>query len=407
MEELTYIIAAAMVPVAGGPSFPDPVLCIEKDRIKAIGTLDSMTIPTGANSIDLGVRTIFPGLIDAHTHCGVASSTGGVARSLEPTQRKLIRAVRSLRTLLQAGVTATRDFGYDGAIHLRDAIQAGEIVGPRMACTHMMITQTGGSPDPYWLPRDFVLEHDYRVCLADGVDAVIKASRQQIRAGADFLKIMASGGLGDRHGLEKSYHYTLPELQAIVEEGHKLGLKVAAHAVGAEAVKNCVRAGVDTIEHGSLLDDEAIDMMAAGSVTFVPTLMIIDAFANADASFNVDPVARNNAARSLDKAMEGVGRALRAGVRVAAGTDSGSLPIAPAGKNWREAELLVQAGMSNAEALRAITLTSAEAMGRQDSLGTLEVGKYADIVGSATSPLEDITGLRRIDFVMKGGVVAR
>lgn len=407
MAELTYITAAAMIPVPGGASVPNPVVCVEGERIKTIGTRDGVEIPAGANTLDLGSRTIFPGLIDAHTHCGVSSSTGGVARSLEPTQRKLIRAVRSLETLLEAGVTATRDFGYDGAIHLRDAIQAGEIIGPRMVCPHMMITQTGGSPDPYWLPRDFVLKHDYRVCLADGVDAVIKASRRQIRAGADFLKIMASGGLGDRHGLEKSYHYTLPELEAIVEEGHKLGLRVAAHAVGAEAVKNCVRAGVDTVEHGSLLDDEAIDMLAASSVIFVPTLMIIDAFANADESFKVDAVARSNAARSLDKAMDGVGRALRAGVRIAAGTDSGSLPIAPAGRNWREAELLVAAGMSSPEALEAITVTSAEAMGRQDSLGTLEVGKYADIVGSEVNPLDDIAGLRSIDFVMKGGAVVR
>lgn len=401
-EQLQALKAARLVDGTGRPPIENAVVVVSNGRITEVGPSDQTPVPSGAEVIDLGQQTLLPGLIDAHTHFYMAGVDSLILRSIEPSPRKLIRAVTEAARLLDAGFTATRDMGYGDAVYLKQAIEAGEIPGPRLITPRYMIVQTGGSPDPYWLPHEYVSEFDYRCRLADGVSEVRKAAREQIRGGADFLKIMASGGLGERHGLKDTYHYTLPELEAIVEEGHKLGLMVAAHALGAPAVKNAVRAGVDTIEHGSYVDDEALDLMAEHDVVFIPTLGIMHAFASGP-----EGISRERASEVLEEGMARVAQARERGVRIAAGTDFGGVPLTRHGPNAIEAVLLVEAGLSPAEAIVATTLRGAQAMGREGEIGTIEVGKHADMVATSADPLSHIRALQSIEFVMKGGKIVR
>lgn len=400
-EQTVAILASRLIDGRGGPPIEDAAVLVTGDRIAAVGRREELAIPEVAKIIDLGDWTLLPGLIDAHVHFYMAGVNNMILRSIEPSARKLIRAVGEAKRLLDAGFTAVRDMGYGDAIHLRDAVASGEASGPRITAPGYMIVQTGGSPDPYWLQPEFVRNGDYRCRFADGIAEVQQAAREQVRAGADFIKIMASGGLGERHGLERTYHYTLPELKAIVEEGHKLGLFVAAHAIGAPAVKNAVLAGVDTIEHGSYVDDEALDLMAEHDVLFIPTLGIMQAFAVGEG------LSRERALESLHQGMARVARARERGIRIAAGTDFGGVPQTRHGRNAIEAELLVESGLTTGEAVVAITMRGAQAMQRERDLGTVEVGKFADLTATSLNPLIDIKALQQVGFVMKGGEVVR
>lgn len=401
------VTAHRLLDGTGSPPVLDAAVLVRDGRIEAVGSRASVQIPADIPVVDLGPFTILPGLIDAHTHWYVAGSDDFVLRSIEPSARKLIRATAAAKTLLDAGFTATRDMGYKDSIYLKQAIEAGDIPGPRLMAPGKMLVQTGGSPDPWWLPLDSVEAHDYRCRIADGEAEVRKAAREQIRSGADFIKIMASGGLGDRLALENSYHYSLGELEAIVEEGHKVGVLVAAHAVGAPAVKLAVRAGVDTLEHGSYLDLEAAELMVEHDVTYIPTLAVMHSFGNPGPGSRFAPAASEKARAALESGMRSVALARQIGVRIAAGTDWGGTTITKHGNNAFEAELLVQAGLNPAEAVQAITSISAKAIGRDSDLGSLAPGKLADLVATPDDPSADITALQRIEFVMKGGQIVR
>lgn len=401
------LTADNLVDGTGAKPLHHAVVIVRDGRIDTVGTRDNVKVPEGMPTIDLGASTLIPGLIDAHTHWYTAGSDDFVQRSIEPSARKLIRATVAAKDLLHAGFTAARDMGYQDTIYLKQAIEEGEIEGPRLTTPVRMIVQTGGSPDPWWLPLDTVRSHDYRCRIADGEAEVRLAAREQIRAGADFLKIMASGGLGERLSLENSYHYSKVELEAIVEEGHKVGLMVAAHAIGAPAVKITVRAGVDTVEHGSYLDQEAAELMVEHDVVFVPTLSVLHSFANPGPQSRLSTGARDKARAAFEAGLNAVAIAREAGVRIAAGTDWGGTTLTRHGGNVLEAELLVQAGMTHDEALRAMTSVAADAIGRGAEMGTLTKGKLADMAASPGNPSNSINHLRDITFVMKGGRIVR
>lgn len=397
-ERQTAIYADRLLDGTGSPPVQNAAILLAGDRIVAVGPRASVKVPADATVVDLGARTLLPGLIDAHVHFYTAGVDNVQLRAIEPATRKTIRGVVGAAELLAAGYTSVRDMGYADSVHIKQAIEAGEIPGPRMLTPGRIIVQTGGSPDPYWLPLGFVREFDYRCRIADGADEIRRAAREQIRNGADFIKVMTSSGLADRLPIPGSYHYTLEELRAVAEEAHKVGLRLAAHAVSGPAIRNAVLAGAQTIEHGHYADDEALDAMAKGGVIFVPTLAVVRAFLKLSAK----------AEAAFANALDVVRKARERGVRIAAGSDFGGLPITRLGQNNKqECELLVEAGLSPAEVIEATTRGGAEAMGQADLVGTLEAGKLADIVATPADPLTAISGLRQIDFVMKGGTVVR
>ena len=395
---VTAVYADRLLDGKGTPPVENAGVLVEDGKIVRTGPRASLQAPPDAVVIELGARTLLPGLIDAHVHFYTAGVDNIQLRAIEPVTRKTIRGVIGAAELLDTGYTSVRDMGYAESIYIKQAIEEGEIPGPRMITPGRIIVQTGGSPDPYWLPLDFVRQFDYRCRIADGVDGIRQAAREQIRNGADFIKVMTSSGLADRLPIAGSYHYTLEELQAVAEEAHKVGLRLAAHAVSGPAILNAVKAGAQTIEHGHYADDAALDAMAENGVIFVPTLAVVRAFLSLSAK----------AEAAFANALQVVRKARERGVRIAAGSDFGGLPVTRLGKgNLQECELLVEAGLSPAEVIEATTRGGAEAMGRASEVGTLESGKFADLVATPSDPLVNISGLREIDFVMKGGKVIR
>lgn len=398
------ITARSLFDGTGAVTVRDVAVLIIGERIAEVGPRASIRVPDEAEVIDLGERVLLPGLIDAHTHFYTAGMDNVVMRSVEPAARKLIRGVIGAADMLHAGFTGTRDLGNRDSVHIKRAIEEGEIPGPRMMVARMIITQTGGSPDPYWLPLDQVRATDYRCRIADGVEEVRLAAREQIREGADFLKIMTSGGAGSRTSLADTYHYSLAEISVVVEEGHKNGMRVAAHALGGPAILNAVRAGVDSIEHGHHASDASLDLMKEHDVVFVPTLSVVKLFATAFAGQQGTERARD----AYESARLVVRAAKARGVRIAAGTDYGGFKINRLGAgNVIEVEELVSAGLTPAEALVAATKRGAEAMAMDSDIGTVEKGKLADLIATDADPLADISALRKVSFVMKGGSIVR
>ncbi len=357
--------------------------------------------------IDLSEYTVLPGLIDAHVH--LTGRHIGEGRNWEDSrvrdlpQEDAIRGVRNARLTLEAGFTTVRNVGagHFGDVALRNMIDAGVVPGPRMRVAAHALGITGGHCDVNgYVPGLF--EPDLSRGIADGPDAVRAAVRYQIKYGADLIKTCATGGVlseGDAVGVQQ---YTLEELSVMVEEAEKLEHKVAAHAHGTEGIKAAVRAGVASIEHGSILDEDAVRMMRERGTYLVPTLMAgyaverqaeegILSGLRAEKALYIAPIMR----RSFRMAVEG-------GVPIAFGTDAG---VFPHGTNAREFALMVENGMERMAALVAATRAAADLLGIADEVGTLEAGKRADIVAVQGNPLEDIGAMKRVVFVMKDGRV--
>jgi imidazolonepropionase-like amidohydrolase len=377
----------------------DADVVIEDGRIVEVGPgLD------GDESVDCTGRTVLPGLFDTHTHV-IFSTLDWVEELVTPFSFKFYDAMRNLEATLATGITTVRDAaGADAGI--KKAVEEGVIVGPRMQISVNMLSQTGGHADG-WLRSGVDLDLEWpgnpsgRV---DGPDAVRRKVREMIRAGADVIKVATSGGVLSPTDDPRHPHFRPDELEEMVAEATAAGIYVMAHAQGAEGIKNAVRAGIRSIEHGIYLDDEAIDLMLQRGTWLVPTLVaplgVLDA-ADAGASLPASSVEKAKAVVEVHQ--QAVGRAIAAGVKLAMGTDSG---VAPHGANLRELDLLVRCGMSPQQALVATTSSAAELMGLGDELGTLEPGKRADLVILDGDPLEVATLRERVRQVWKDGALA-
>lgn len=373
-----------------GEVLDNATILIDGAEIKTVGTPEAL--PAGTQTIDCKGKTAIPGMIDVHVHLSLPGDLSFAEAMRASPQLLAARAVQSaLRTLL-AGTTTVRDVGGIHGIEaiLKSAIKLGQLPGPRMQTSAKVIAMTGGHG--YFLARE-----------ADGPDEVRKATREQLREGADWIKLMGSAGFAVDDEDADSPQLDLDELAVAVREGKKAGKPSAAHAHPAKAIKDVIRAGVASVEHCSFADDESIEMMIENDVAMVPTFTVYWQMMH-HGTATVPQTVRRAVEAAWDEKQVCFGRAVKAGVKIVTGTDSGP-PAAPHGKIAKELELLVNSGMTCEQALAAATIHAAELLGLDDQIGTLAPGKLADIVVLDGDPLKDITTVQRVSHVVAKGIV--
>ena len=407
--EVVVLKAARMFDGRGDTTVPNAVVIVESGRITAAGS--GLAVPAGARVIDLGDATLLPGFIDAHVHLTGESADDWYRAAVEGLRRtvaeKAIRATEYARRTLMAGFTTVRNVGADDYIDvgLRNSISAGVIPGPRMLVATQALGARGGHCDttgfPYLL---FGKEPGVAEGIASGADAFRDAVRFEVKYGADVIKVCATGGVLSLTDEVDTPQLTQAEMDAIVDEAHRLRKKTAAHAHGAEGAKVAIRAGIDSIEHGSFLDDEALRMMKERGTYFVPTLMAGEYAGGRKSTRTYPPEIAAKAKAALESRSAAFRNALRMGVKIAFGTDSA---VSPHGRNAEEFALLVEHGMTPAAALRTATSAASTLLGIDRRTGTLEPGKDADVVAVPGDVLADVRATEKVAFVMRGGKVYR
>jgi imidazolonepropionase-like amidohydrolase len=402
--------AARLIDGTGAPAINNAVVIVTDNRITAVGSASSVSVPADARVIDLGDVTLLPGFIDAHTHLvgrvlGDPESDMSVVKDYESFGA--ILGVLHARDTLLAGFTTVRNVGAAGNFDdmaLRKAINEGWIVGPRMESAGHAIGITGGHCDENGL-KPGLAQQDPMNGVADGPEEIRKAVRLQIKYGADVIKTCATGGVLSEGDAVGATQYSFEELKALVDEAKKLDRKVAAHAHGTEGIKIATRAGVSSIEHGSFLDEEGATLMGQRGTFLVPTLSAAEAVERAAKSGVLKGLRAEKALAAAAAARHATKIALAKGVPIALGTDAG---VIPHGTNAREFFLMVDwGGLTNMQAIQAGTLNGAKLLGWDKNLGSLTTGKWADIVAVSGDPLKDIQAMEKVVFVMKNGVVYR
>jgi imidazolonepropionase-like amidohydrolase len=388
-----------MFDAKAGKMVENQVILVHDDQIQQVGS--NLPIPQGAKVIDLSKATVMPGFIDAHVHLTMAAGHSGPAGLTVSVPRSALIGARNARVTLMAGFTTVRNLGAEGFsdVALRDAINDGDVIGPRMQVSGPMISITGGHGDNSILPFEYHATGDG---VADGPDEVRHRVRENIKYGADVIKFAASGGTmskGDNPLLEA---YSPEEMQILISEAHRQGRKVATHAHSALAIKDAVRAGVDSVEHGIFLDDEGIALMKQHGTYLVPTSFPLFWYMDNMASMHLPKYTEDKIKVILPIGKASMSNAFKQGVKVALGTDAG---VYPHGLNGGEFSTMVKLGLTPTQALQAGTVNAADLMGWTDQVGSIEPGKFADIVAVNGDPMANIEILEHVDFVMKGGVV--
>lgn len=393
---LTVLRAARMFDAEGGRMVENAVIVVEGDRIRAVNPAD---VPDGATEIDLGDATLLPGFIDAHTHLTSEISATSFMEAVTLTESDAaINAVKYGGRTVRAGFTTVRDFGGDPTVALAEAVERGDVVGPRVVPSRAALGVTGGHCDVTGFAPG-VAEPGPEDGVADGPWEVVEAVRYQIKHGAKVIKTCATAGVLSMEGPVGAQQYSYEELEAMVEEAARHGVKVAAHAHGSDGILAAVRAGVASIEHGSILTDEIIALMIERGTYLVPTTYLADVI---DLEV-LPPLVRSKAETILPIMRESLQRAIDAGVPIAFGTDAG---VYPHGQNAGEFSIYVSMGMSEAEALRTATVHAADLLGTDDR-GRIAEGLLADVIAVPGDPLDDIARTENVTFVMQAGRVLK
>jgi imidazolonepropionase-like amidohydrolase len=401
----TVLECARLLDVESGELLRDQQVLVEDQRIAEVGR--SVTAPDDAPRI--GLETCLPGLMDMHVHLdGQMERNGYVKRFQNNEADQALTAAHYANITLQAGFTTVRNPGdsYNVTVALRKAIDDGRATGPRIFTSAKSLATTGGHADPTnGYRQDLMGDPGPEQGVINGVEDARKAVRQRYKDGADFIKITATGGVLSLAKSGQNPQFTQEELEAVVQTAADYGMHVAAHSHGAEGMKRAVLAGVRSIEHGTFMTDEIIGLMKERGTYYVPTISAgkFVAEKSADGDY-LPPIVRPKAASVGPQIQETFAKAYRAGVTIAFGTDCG---VSPHGSNALEFVYMVEAGMPELAAIRSATLTSAELLGAEDELGSISPGKLADIIAVNGNPLEDISLLQRVSFVMKDGRVVR
>ena len=397
------IRAGKLIDVAAGTVLKDQTIIVTGERISSVGPTASAKVPAGAEEIDLSNQTVLPGLIDMHTHLTADPMLAGYNALGVSDVRAALYGVRGARQTLDAGFTTVRNVGSSGFgdVALRDAINDGDVIGPRMRAAGYLIGIKGGHCDENMLPPE--MNFTSRGVATGPWEARGKV-REMAKYGADVIKICASGGVlskGDQPGAPE---FTLEEMQAIVQEAHKLGRKVAAHAHGAEAIREAIIAGVDSVEHASLIDDEGIKLAKQKGTYLVMDIYDDDFILQEGAKAGILPESLDKERALGQLQRDNFRKAFKAGAKMAFGTDAG---VYPHGDNARQFAYMVQYGMTPMQAIQAATVDAAELLGWKDNVGAIAAGKFADIIAVKDDPTRDVSALTKVSFVMKGGAVIR
>ena len=409
----TYIFNGQIIDGTGREPIANGALLVRGNRIIAVGQERDVPRPGQPHtSINAHGGTILPGLIDTHVHFMLEGLN--LAQSMAtPFSLVFYQAIDRMRRTLEAGITSVRDAGGTD-LGMKMAVEQGLIPGPRMQISISVLTTTGGHAD-FWMRSGLQYDlvppypgHPGTSLVCDGVEEVRKKVRELLRAGAEVIKVCATGGVASPTDHPDFTQFTPEELAVMVQEGaYRGGIKVMAHAQGAEGIKNAIRAGIHSIEHGIFLDDEGIELMLAHGTYLVPTLVAPIGVLEAAEKGDVSEWAVRKARETVEIHSENIAKAYRAGVRVAMGTDAG---VVPHGTNLRELGLMADIGMPPMDVIVSTTRLAAECLGWQDRLGTLAAGKLADIIITRTNPLTELKSLANPDnivLVMKDGQVMK
>jgi imidazolonepropionase-like amidohydrolase len=395
----TLVRAGHLIDVKTGKLLDSQTVVVVGDTIQSIAPSAEVPAQPGDTVVDLGSLTVLPGLIDVHTHLTGNTDFDPYHELQETDAKEAINGVVNARTTLLAGITSVRNVGAGGYtdVDLRDAINSGQIAGPHMQVSGPALSITGGHCDDDLLPFKY---HDTSDGVADGIAQVQQKVRQNIKYGADVIKICATGGVLSKGDDPQAAQYTLEEMRAIVADAHRLGRRVAAHAHGAQGILWASMAGVDSVEHGSYINDEGIAELKKNGTYLVPTLYLEDWMV---ANGHLPPYSSKKQIAVSAVAKGNIKRAMEAGVKIAMGTDAA---VYPHGLNAHELDVYVnQLGMAPLAALQTATINAADLMGWTTKTGTLEAGKWADMIAVEKNPLDDIRVLQNVKFVMKAGVV--
>jgi imidazolonepropionase-like amidohydrolase len=393
-----------LLDVHSGQLLSDQIVLFDQaGLITSVTASASAKLPQGIIPVDLSGATCLPGLIDVHTHLTSDPASNGYEGLGISVPREAITGAKNARLTVRAGFTTVRNVGAGGFsdVALRDGINAGDVEGPRMFVSGPPLGITGGHCDNNLLPYEF---HYSEIGVADGPWAARAKVREVVKYGADVIKVCASGGVLSKGDLPGTPQYSLEELQAIATEAHKLGRKVAAHAHGTQSIKDAINAGIDSIEHSSLIDDEGIALAKQHGTYLVFDIYNDDFILSEGAKAGMLPESIEKEKKIGRLQRENFRHAFQSGAKIAFGTDAG---VYPHGDNARQFSKMVEWGMKPIDAIQSATISAADLIGIPDKIGSLEPGRYADLIAVNGDPLSDVKVLESVKFVLKGGTVVK